>query len=89
MDFIIELILDLFGFAADEAMESNRVPLKAKIIVISVLCGILTVASLICAVYFGVAEKNALLCILIFLITILFIGMWIYGIKKQLKRHRR
>ena len=89
MDFIIELILELFGFAADEALESKKVSLKAKIIVVSVLCGLFTVVSLVCGIYFGVAEQDIPLCILFIGIALLFIGMWIYGIKKQIKRHRK
>ena len=88
MDFIIELILEIFGFAVDEAMESKRVSLKAKIVVISVLCGIFTAASLCCSIYFG-ATKDFALCAVFAAITLLFIGLWIFGIKKQIKRHRK
>ena len=89
MDFIIELILDIFGFAADEAMESNRVPLKAKLIIIYVSCAIFTLASLVCAIYFGIAKNSILLCILFILLAAVFIGMGIYGVKRQLNRHQK
>ena len=88
MDFFIELILEIFGAATEEALESPKVSLKAKIIVISVLCGILFLLSLGIAVYFFVIQE--ILSAIVFLfIALLFVGLGIFGIRKQIKRHRR
>lgn len=88
MDFLIELILEIFGAAAEEALDSPKVSLKIKIIVISVLCGALFLLSLGLGVYFAVTA-DAMLAAAFIGIALLFLSLGIFGIRKQIKRHTR
>lgn len=88
MDFLIELILDIFGEGVEGALNSSKIPLKAKLVLLSVVCGLLFFVCAFFGVWFAVNE-NVAVCVFFTVLALLFLGFWIFGTIRLIKRNRR
>lgn len=88
MDFLIELILDIFGEGIEGALNSSKVPLKAKLILLSVVCGLLFAVCAFFGVWF-VIKTNVAVSVIFILLALLFVGFWIFGTVRLIKRNTK
>ena len=88
MDFLIELILDIFGEGVEGALSSSKVPLKAKLVLLSVVCDLLFAVCAFFSVWF-IIKTNVAVSVFFILLALLFVGFWIFGTIRLIKRNRR